>query len=283
MNSHCSAMAGTVGLAAGLLLILACGGGDDGDDITGPDGDVDVMSQLGPALVTELGNLSTILRLPSGPPGCLTVTPLPFPDSDGDGVPDSAHFAFDETGCTFVFTGGSGTSWGTIDVTDPGASFGFSTLHAVSHAISTVDPPSTRTLTINGTRTVGGTPTRLTLSEDIQLAFSMTGKPASAATERWTAVFTPEDGSSVVFGLGVPLPSGQIDLAGTLIWMQEGITVTLAVSTAVPIAIDTACESPFPVAGEVRFQVTSGAAPGYVSVRFTGCGGEMEVDWVPAG
>jgi len=39
---------------------------------------------------------------------------------------------------------------------------------------------------------------------------------------------------------------------------------------------------PFPVAGEVRFQVTSGADPGYMVVRFTGCGGDMEVDWAPA-
>ncbi len=73
----------------------------------------------------------------------------------------------------------------------------------------------------------------------------------------------------MVFGLGVPLPSGQIDLAGTLGWSQEGTSISMVASTAVPIEIDTDCASPFPVAGEVRFQVTEGATPGYVRGRFT--------------
>lgn len=265
-----------------VCIALALSSCSSDDDVTGPDGDVDIMSQLGPALTTELGGLIHCFRLPSGPPGCVTIAPSPFADSDSDGVPDTARFAFDETGCTFVFSGGSGTSMGTIDVTDPGSAFGFSALHAMTYALTSGDPPSTETLGVSGTRAVSGAPDSLTMVEDIQLAFATTGNPACAATERWTATFTPEPGSSVILGVGVPLPSGQIELAGTFVWVQEGITVAMDVSTAAPIEIDTDCQSPFPVAGEVRFQVTSGAAPGYVSVLFTGCGEDMEVDWVPA-
>jgi hypothetical protein len=267
-------------LSACLALALSSCSSDD--DVTGPGGDVDIMSQLGVALTTRLGNYASGFRLPSGPPGCLTIAPSPFADADSDGVPDSVRFSFDETGCTFVFDGGSGTSMGTIEVTDPGAVFGFRAIHAMTYALTAGDPPSTETLGVTGTRIVSGASDGLTLTEDVQLAFSTTGNPPCAATERYTATFTPEPGSNVVFGVGVPLPSGHIELAGAFVWEQEGTTVTMVVSTAAPIEIDADCLSPFPVAGEVRFQVTSGADPGYVSVRFTGCGSDMEVDWVPA-
>jgi hypothetical protein len=261
-----------------LLALSGCGGDGDG---TGPDDEVNGLefSMLANLLRSELSGLSNSLMLPGGAPGCMTVSS--FADSDADGVPDSSDFVFSASGCLFSFEDGSGTTAGTVHVTDPGAAFGFSaTLSGLSYTMTVNQPAETRVLTLNGQRQVTGSPSEIRLTQNVQVGATATGKPSASATEAWDAVFTPVQGSMVTFGVGVRLPDGSTVVSGPMTWVQSGNTVSMSLSTTVPIWFDPACESPFPSSGEVHAQVVSGGPDGYVKIRWSECGGEAETDWI---
>jgi hypothetical protein len=264
-----------------LALLLAFSGCSGDGDGTGPDDEVDGLefSMLANLLRTELSGLSNSLMLPGGAPGCMTVSS--FADSDEDGIPDEADFVFSSAGCLFTFDDGSGTTAGTVHVVDPGQTFGFSeSLSGLSYTMTTNEPAATRVLTLNGERQVTGSPSEIRLTQNVQVGATATGKPSASSTESWDAVFTPTAGSVVTFGVGVRLPDGGTVVTGPMTWIQSGNTVSMSLSTVVPIRFDPACESPFPSSGEVHAQVVSGGPSGYVKIRWSECGGEAETDWI---
>jgi len=261
-----------------LLALSGCGGDGDG---TGPEDEVDGLefSMLANLLRSELSGLSNSLMLPNGGPGCMTVSS--FADADGDGIPDEADFVFSASGCLFTLDDGSGTTAGTVHVVDPGAAFGFSeTLSGLSYTMTVNQPAETRVLTLSGQRQVTGSPSQIRLTQNVQVGVTTTGKPSASATESWDAVFTAAQGSAVTFGVGARLPDGGTVVAGPLTWIQGGNTVSMSLSTTLPIWFDPACESPFPSSGEVHAQVVSGGPSGYVKIRWSECGGEAETDWI---
>ena len=233
----------------------------------------------------EFSGVGVTLMLPSGGPQCLTATS--FDDLDVDGVPDDSDFTFSASGCRFTFDGGSGTTSGAIHILDPGNDFGFSaTLNALAYTFNLDanggDPAETRVRTLNGERSVTGSPTQVTLTQDVDLTYTVTGRPSAQVSETWQAVFTASQGSTVAFGLGMRLPDGETVITGPMSWTQSGATVSLSLETTVPIWFDPGCQSPFPSAGEVHAHVVSGGPNGYVRVRWSSCGGETEVDFVGA-
>lgn len=248
---------------------------------TGPEeqiGNVE-FDMLAYVLRAELGAIDRTMALPNGPPGCLSLSSTD--DADTDGVPDDADFVYSETGCSFAIDNGTGTTSGTVHVTDPGNAFGFtSSLGGLSTIFNLNNGASVENLSMSGQRQVTGSPTELTLAQNVQYTLNITGRPVASGSETWQAVFTPVQGSQVSFGLGMQLPDGGVVVTGPLVYTQNGTTATLSLSTPTPIRWDPACGSPFPTSGEVHGQVLSGGPSGYVKIVWSECAGEAEVDFV---
>ncbi len=237
------------------------------------------FDMLAYVLRSELGALERTMMLPNGPPGCLSLSSLD--DADSDGVPDEADFVFSETGCSFDIGDGFATTSGTVHVTDPGNAFGFSSsLDGLATIYTLNGGASVENLTLAGPRQVAGSPTSLTLTQNVQFTLNVTTHPTAAGSETWQAVFTPVQGAEAVLGLGMQLPDGGTVVTGSFVFTQSGTTATLSLSTPTPIRWDPTCGSPFPTSGEVHGQVLSGGPSGYVKIVWSSCGGEAAVDFV---
>lgn len=268
-----------------IAVLPGCGTKDDSTGIADnlpdvPDIEFDMLAGV---LWGELAGVGGAMMLPSGGPGCLSISATD--DLDGDGVPEEADFTFSSSGCHFTFDNGWGTTAGSIHVTDPGVSFGFaSTLNGIAYTLSVEaqddDPAETRVRTLNGTRTVAGSPSQMTLTQNVDVAYTVTNKPSATATETWQAVFTPGQGASVVIGYGKRVPDGGLVVTGPFTWVQNGATVVLSLETTVPLSFPPSCESPFPSAGEVHARVVSGGPAGYVRLAWSGCGMEVQIDFI---
>ncbi len=254
------------------------------DDGTGIDVDSEVeFDMLAGVLRSELSTVAGAFMVPGTGEGCVTLTA--DPDGDGDGIPDQADFTFSSSGCKYTFDGGWGTSAGAMHVADAGDPFGFTaTLSSMAYTTSVEanadDPAQTRILTLNGERTVGGSATRLTLTQTLTFTYTVTSRPSATGTETWQAVFTADQGSTVAFGYGMRVPDGDTEVSGPFEWTQNGATVRLTLETVDPLRFPTSCQSPFPSSGEVHARVVSGAPAGYVRLAWSSCGGEAQVDWV---
>lgn len=273
-------------LSRGLLLLgllaaaalIAC---SDDEDVAGPGGDA--FEDISAVVVDEFSVLRAAFALPNGPTGCLIVSPAPpFPDGDGDGVPDSVRCVFDPTGCAFGDGTFTGTTSGLVVLTDPGAAFGFRVrLEDLAYTMTSGDPAVTRQRLLNGVHVVTGAPDSLALSRHDTLTFSRTGGATATVIEALTGTFTPEAGQTVSFGVGVQPPPGQCTVAGTVTWTQGTNVYAFDVTTASPLLYPSGCDSPFPSAGELRFHLTAGGPAGTLTVAWDGCGSEAETDWIP--
>lgn len=273
-------------LSRGLLLLgllaaaalIAC---SDDEDVAGPGGDA--FEDVSTVIVDEFGVLRAAFAPPSGSPTCLIVSPAPpFPDGDGDGVPDSVRCVFDPAGCSFGDDTYTATTSGLIVLTDPGAAFGFrARLEDLAYTMTSGDPSITRQRVLNGVRVVTGAPDSLALSRHDTLTFSRTGGATATVIEALTGTFTPEAGQTVSFGVGVPPPPGQYTVTGTITWTQGTSVYVLDVTTASPLLYPSGCDSPFPSGGELRFHLTSGGPAGTLTVAWDGCWNDAVTDWIP--
>ncbi len=252
-------------------------------DSAGPEEEIGNIEfdMLAYVLRSELGAVGRSMTLPNGAPGCLALSSVD--DADADGVPEDADFVFSESGCSFDVGNGTGTTTGTVHVTDPGSAFGFSAvLDHLTSKFNLNGGARIEALTVHGQRQVGGAPTAVTLTQNAQFTLTITGRVTATGTETWQAVFTPAQGAQVSFGLGMRLPDGGVVVTGPVVFTQNGSTATLSLSTPTPIRWNPTCGSPFPTSGEVRGQVVSGGPNGYVRIVWSSCGGEAEVDFVEA-
>jgi hypothetical protein len=211
------------------------------------------------------------------PAACVTVTPTPPTNSDGDAVPDSARFDYSK--CGFSRAGGAviDSLGGTIDILDPlplATSLGVRRIFTdfARKRVNTAFPLRSFTAVHNGVREWGGNAD--TLGHTITNFVSVWTHPSGRTTTHekdWVAKFTAATPGTI--SLLTPLPAGTFTVNGTGSWSSPARTFSVAISTVTPLVYDPSCTvSPRFTAGELALVVTRNAQVTNVSIVFTACG-----------
>ncbi len=277
--------------AAGALLLIAA---LDGCHDSGNNSDLGPSPELTASIaaLTRDEALAALdaLTLPSllAPLGAGTdsacVPPSNPADNDGDGIPDDATYIFTAPPCRFTgYRGGTLDLVGELRIQDraPGAAgFGYdATLIALRATFTAAgDPPNAYSVTRNGTRTLTGTVAGLQLTADLQVVRTFSGLADAAVDQEWTVQFAPESPLKI----NQPLPSGTLDVAGTLGWTRGAETLDLTVTTPTPLHYNAGCteDARRIDAGELHASATFEGTAGYVRIRWTGCGKDPEIQFV---
>ena len=283
------------GIAAGLVLL-----GAGCSDSSGPAGGgaealtAAQIQQLGSDIVLDAAEMFEVSSYdpmtgipmtpgpwagPSRPPQspCVTVSPLPPVNSDGDIVPDSLRFDF--AGCVFTHHMGQVTDSldGTIDIVDPlplatshGARFVFTDF---TRARTNETFPARSFIAVhNGTREWGASPD--TLGHTITNFVSQWTHPGGfTSTHRkdWVGKFTALTPGTIQ--PGQPLPAGSWTLDGTSEWERGGRTWSVVTTTTDPLVFDPACAVPPRLTGgSLHLVVTRDGVVTDVDIVFTACG-----------
>jgi hypothetical protein len=281
---------GRIATLVGILLTAGCGGGGgdgdgDGDDGVGPDvpGDPDAGPQAADALAAELDAIIQNVLLPGGPPGCVTIDPLPMVDSDHDGVPDDLRFSFDLNGCRYTVDepGAWGSTSGAVRVTDPGAAFGFDAVleeYAVWAHLTDSTPPRDIVRSHSGETHVSGSEAAVAFSTDQTVFVDITGQPDAALAIEWSGTFVPSGPEPFRFYV---LNPGSLTMTGTGSFSRNQTTIRFSLTTTTPLSWEASCPSIWPQSGVVRANVLSGATAGYLEISYTACFQRGEVEFVP--
>jgi hypothetical protein len=207
------------------------------------------------------------------------VSPSSATDSDGDGVPDDATYLFTAPPCRFTgWRGGTLDIVGSLRIQDPSstsAGFGYdATLTGLRSRFTSADTKVIYDVTRNGTRTLSGSVSGLLLTADLQVIRTFAGHPDAAVDEQWSLNFTP----TTPLQINAPLPSGTLDIAGTMDWTRGTEHYVLTVTTPTPLQYDAGCTDTVQriSAGDMQAAGTFGEMEGLVRVRWRGCGSEPE-------
>lgn len=205
------------------------------------------------------------------------VNPSSPADSDGDGIPDDATYIFTAPPCRFEGSGGGTLEIvGTLRMRDPaptGAGFGYdATLTNLRALFIGADGKTIQDVRRNGTRTLSGTVGSLLLTDDLQLLRVFPGHSDAAIDKKWNLTFTP----ATPLQINTPLPSGTLDIAGTMDWSRDNENFSLTITTAAPLQYDASCTTTGQRirAGELHAGGTFGEMPGAVRVTWRECGSE---------
>lgn len=282
--------AGAAVFAALAMALGAC------SDSSGPGTNANIMSQveatdLGSDVSEDIDDLAELsiydqsngvpLQLASinaaPPAACVTVSPDPLTNSDGDAVPDSARFDYSDCG----FSRGGGVVFdslgGTIDIIDPlpvTTSLGVRRIFIDfgRKRVNTVFPLRSFSVVHNGVREWGGNAD--TLGHTISNFVSVWTHPSGRVTTHekdWVAKFTAATPGTI--SLLTPLPAGSFTVNGTGSWSSLNRNFSLAISTVTPLAYDPTCTvAPRFTAGELALVVTRNTQVTNVSIVFTACG-----------
>jgi hypothetical protein len=219
----------------------------------------------------------------SMPPGAGCATVDNTTDTDADGAPDNATFTFALPACSFTgFRGGTLEVTGTVAVSDPTANVAdFNYLATLTDfQFKLTNPSATLTFTAkrNGTRSLSGNATGVTLTNNITLVRSVPGRADATIFHDLTLNFTPAQGASLV--LGQPLPNGTFTKSGTLTWTRGILILAFTVTTVTPLVWDASCTTDRKIAsGEIHWTLPDG---GYIKTVWTGCGIDPTRTFVPA-
>jgi hypothetical protein len=205
------------------------------------------------------------------------VNPSAAADSDGDGVPDDATYLFVAPPCRFTgWRGGTLDIVGSLRIRDPSptsAGFGYEgTLTGLRSRFTNAGGDVIYDVTRNGTRTLSGSVNGLLLSADLQVIRTFAGHPDAAIDKQWSLNFTP----GAPLQINAPLPSGTLDVAGTIDWTRGNEHFVITVTTPAPLQYDAACTDTVQriSAGEMHATGTFGEMDGFVRLVWTGCGSE---------
>lgn len=284
-----SARAGLT-LAAALATITIYGCGDGLLNGVGPADEqtVDIGETLRDEVESALSSLTLGSSLdPIGttqaPPDAASVvaapcvTPSSAADSDGDGVPDDATYLFTAPPCRFTgWRGGTLDIVGSLRIQDPSstsAGFGYdATLTGLRSRFTSADAKVIYDVTRNGTRTLSGSVSSLLLTADLQVIRTFAGHPDAAIDKQWSLNFTP----ATPLQINAPLPSGTLDIAGTMDWTRGTEHFVLTVTTPTPLQYDAGCIDTVQriSAGVMQATGTFGEEDGIVRVTWRGCGTE---------
>ena len=276
-------------LAAALTILTASACGDSilsgagpADELTTAVGET-VRDEIEAALssLTLGSSLDPIGTTQAPPQASLLAVPCVSPsspaDSDGDGVPDDATYLFTAPPCDFTgWRGGKLDIVGSLRIQDPtptGAGFGYEgTLTGLRSRFTSADGKVIYDVTRNGTRTLSGSVTGLLLTADLQVIRTFAGHPDAAIDKQWALNFTP----TTPLQINAPLPSGSLDVAGTMDWTRGTEHFAMTVTTPTPLQYDASCAETVQRirAGELQAAGTFGEMQGFVRVSWQGCGSE---------
>jgi hypothetical protein len=207
------------------------------------------------------------------------VSPSSATDNDGDGVPDDATYIFTAPPCRFEgWRGGSLEIVGTFRIRDPtptGAGFGYdATLTNLRSLFISADGKTIQDVRRNGTRSLSGSVTGLLLTADLQLLRVFPGHSDAGIDKQWNLTFTP----ATPLQINTPLPSGALDIAGTMNWSRDNESFSLTITTPAPLQYDASCTGTVQRirAGELRATGTFGEMNGFVRVTWRECGSEPQ-------
>ena len=274
----------TRGAALALLIALA-GCGDSTDNGNDPSAATDIGEMARDEVEANLDALTVptmVAPLGTGGAGC--GSPSSTTDTDGDGVPDDATITFTAPPCRFTGIRGAALDVvGQVRLQDPApdaAGFGYeATVTALRFTLTGDDSndPS-YSVTRNGFRSLSGSTAGLDLTTDLQVVRTFTGQPDGAIDQQWTVTFDPESPLQI----NQPLPSGVLDVSGSLAWTRGAESLDLTVTTPTPLHYDAGCsDTPQRLdEGELRADGTFDGTPGYVRVRWTECGRDPEIRFV---
>ncbi len=205
------------------------------------------------------------------------VTPSSATDSDGDGVPDDATYLFVAPPCRFTgWRGGTLDIVGSLRIQDPApsdAGFGYeATLTGLRSRFTNAGNDVIYDVTRNGTRTLSGSVSGLLLTANLQVIRTFAGNPDAAVDKQWTLNFTPV----APLQINGALPSGLLDIAGTVDWTRGTEHFDLIVTTPTPLQYDASCTDTVQRirAGELHAAGTFGEMDGVVIVTWRECGSE---------
>jgi hypothetical protein len=268
---------------------LTTGNGGPGDEITRDIGITardEVEAALGAfTLQSTLAPMGTTqaAAAPTDVSSLACVTSSSPEDSDGDGVPDDAIYHFTAPPCRFTdWRGGTLEIVGQLRIQDPvpsAAGFGYeSALTNLRTRFISSDNKELWDVTRNGTRVLSGSVSSLVLSTDVQVIRQFPGKTDAAVDQQWTVTFTPAGPLQI----NVPLPSGTLDIAGTIAWSRGTDNFSLTVTTPTPLHYNGACSDEQRIdGGEMHLAGTFGDMAGSVRVRWGECGREPGFSFDP--
>jgi len=205
------------------------------------------------------------------------VSPSSATDSDGDGVPDDATYLFVAPPCRFTgWRGGTLDIVGSLRIQDPSpssAGFGYeATVTGQRSRFTNATNDVIYDVTRNGTRTLSGSVTGLLLTANLQVIRTFAGHPDAAIDKQWTLNFTP----ATPLQINADLPSGTLDIAGTIDWTRGNENFSMTVTTPTPLQYDAGCVDTVQRirAGELHATGTFGELEGVVRVSWRECGSE---------
>ena len=242
------------------------------DEVEDELGALTLGSSLDPLGTTQAaGQAASLMAAPC-------VTPSSITDSDGDGVPDNATYVFTAPPCRFTgWRGGTLDIVGQLQVQDPAptnAGFGYAaTLTELRSLFIGAANTTPRDIRRNGSRTLSGSVSSLLLVTDLQVQRNFDGHPDANIDKQWTVTFTP----ATSLQINAPLPSGALDISGTVGWSRgTAEDFSLVVTTPTPLQYDATCTDTVQriKVGELHAAGTFGDMQGFVRVRWTKCGEE---------
>jgi hypothetical protein len=273
--------------AVALAALLAAACGDSGGPDSGPLPN-DATSAVGLTARDEVEASLDALTVPTqlapygAAEGC--VDPSDPADTDGDGIPNDAEYIFTAPPCRFEDIRGTTLDLvGRLQVQDPdpgagGAGFAYdATLVNLRSAFTGKDADHSYAVTRNGTRVLTGTTAGLHMVTDLQLLRTFSGLSDAAVDMQWDVAFDPD----LPLHINQAVPSGTLDVTGTMNWTRGTESFILTVTTPTPIHFDATCDGAQRFdAGELRAAGDFGDVTGYVRVRWSACGDEPGIDFV---
>src|SRR5688572_9714802 len=241
------------------------------DEVESALGGLTLGSSLDPIGTTQAAvGMSSLVAEPC-------VNPSSAADSDGDGVPDDATYLFTAPPCRFTgWRGGTLDIVGSLRIQDPtptNAGFGYDgTITNLRTLFISADGKTLQDVRRNGTRTLSGSVSGLLMTADLQILRVFPGHSDAAIDKQWSLNFTP----ATPLQINAPLPSGALDIAGTVDWTRDTDHYVLTITTPTPLQYDAGCTDTVQRirAGELHAAGTFGEMEGVVRVNWRECGSE---------
>lgn len=226
-------------------------------------------------------------HLPSPLITCLSVSPLPLEDPDGDGIPTDLTAVFADD-CSISSQGGASFALtGTFRLMDPFPNTpGYDvdeTFEDFGHTHTSGSGSRSFQATRNGTRSVRQVGDVITAAEQLRSVWAGPLGPEKTVLSDWMVEFTGD--AAIVFG--DPLPSGSITVDGAWSLVRGPQTRDFTVSTVTPLTYDATCAAQRPsrriTTGELQAElIVDGVLAGTLSVVWNGCNTAPTRKFMPA-